>query len=71
MYVGKTITNIWHPKMFLLAQRNGGIKFTLKMGVFVFVLNTLDEFVKSHNESENWTVGECPLENDAVCFPYS
>ena len=54
MYVGETITNIWHPKMFLLAQSKGGIRFTLKMGVFVFVLNTLDEFIKSHNESENW-----------------
>lgn len=37
MYVGKTITGIWHPKMFLLAQRKGGIKFT-KIGVFLSLI---------------------------------
>lgn len=37
MYVGKTITGIWHPKMFLLAQRKGGIKFA-KIGVFLSLI---------------------------------
>lgn len=41
------------------------------MEVTGFVLDTLNDFIQSYNESENWIVGEHPLENDAVCFPYS
>lgn len=70
MYVGKTITKVWHPKMFVLALRKGAIKFTFKKGSF-FILNTLNKFIKTSNESKNWIVAECSLEYGTVCFPYS
>lgn len=41
------------------------------MEVIGFVLYTLNNFIKSYNESENWIIGEQPLENDAVYLPYS